>query len=178
MLLTKRICQIVMEKVDHDITWKILGSATSAAVLYGTPEVIEECIITYPDIIWYTGKGFHLSLEAIMQRQKQVYSVIFQSSINKISQASLIDEEEKEISLHKAAKLAPPHRLNVVTGAALQMQQELQWYKVILVNVHKRTTIYKPIQEIWLLVTQKKVSQSKNSREYFLFFSSGRFFHE
>nr|GEV52357.1 ankyrin repeat-containing domain, PGG domain protein [Tanacetum cinerariifolium] len=92
-LLTKRICTRVLEKVDHDLTWKILGSATSAAVEYGTPEVIEECILTYPDIVWYT--------------------------------------EEMENSLHKAAKLAPPHRLNIVTGAALQLQREIQWYKEV-----------------------------------------------
>lgn len=140
MLLTKRICASVIGKVDHDLSWKILGSATSMAVQCGTPEVIEECIFCNPDIIWYTGKGFHLSLEAITQRQEQVYNVIFQSSVHKVSQALLIDKEEKENSLHKAAKLAPPHRLNVVTGAALQMQRELQWFKVIIVNVRKRTT--------------------------------------
>ncbi|GKF49339.1 ankyrin repeat-containing domain, PGG domain protein, partial [Tanacetum coccineum] len=43
----------------------------------------------------------------------------------------MIDLEEKENSLHKAAKLAPPHRLNIVTGAALQLQRELQWYKEV-----------------------------------------------
>ncbi|PWA75647.1 Ankyrin repeat-containing protein [Artemisia annua] len=130
-LLTKCICTRVLEKVDHDLTWKILGSATSAAVQYGTPQVIEECIKTYPDIIWYTGKGFHLSLEAITQRQEQVYNVIWRSSIHNVSQANLIDPKEKENSLHKAAKLAPPHRLNIVTGAALQLQRELQWYKEV-----------------------------------------------
>ncbi|XP_071692595.1 uncharacterized protein [Rutidosis leptorrhynchoides] len=130
-LLTKHICTRVIAKVDHDLTWKILGSATSASVQHGTPEVIRECISAYPDIIWYKDKGFHLSLEAIAQRQEQVYNVIWHSSINNVSQAYMIDLEEKENSLHKAAKLAPPHRLNIVTGAALQMQRELQWFKEV-----------------------------------------------
>ncbi|KAM0013647.1 putative ankyrin repeat-containing domain, PGG domain, ankyrin repeat-containing domain superfamily [Helianthus debilis subsp. tardiflorus] len=129
--LTKEICATILRKRDHNLTWKILGSATSAAVQHGTPEVIEECISTYPDIIWYTEKGFHLSLEAITQRQEQVYNILFQSDVHKAAQANLMDKEEKENSLHKAAKLAPPHRINVMTGAALQMQRELQWYKEV-----------------------------------------------
>ncbi|KAI3823100.1 hypothetical protein L1987_04527 [Smallanthus sonchifolius] len=76
-------------------------------------------------------KGFHLSLEAITQRQEQVYNILFQSDVHKAAQATLIDKDEKENSLHKAAKLAPPHRIIISTGAALQMQRELQWYKVI-----------------------------------------------
>ncbi|KAI3706228.1 hypothetical protein L6452_23825 [Arctium lappa] len=132
-LLTKLMCGKVIEKADHDITWKILGSSTYAAVQHGTLEVIEECISTYPDIIWYTGtnKDFHLSLEAITQRQEQVYNLLWESSVHKVYQATLTDEKEHENSLHKAAKLAPPHRLNVVAGAALQMQRELQWFKEV-----------------------------------------------
>ncbi|KAG8367157.1 hypothetical protein BUALT_Bualt16G0043400 [Buddleja alternifolia] len=33
--------------------------------------------------------------------------------------------------LHLCATLAPPHKLNLVSGAALQMQTELQWFKEI-----------------------------------------------
>nr|XP_043616137.1 ankyrin repeat-containing protein NPR4-like isoform X2 [Erigeron canadensis] len=123
---------IYSQKADHDTVWKILGSATSAAVEYGVPEVLNKCILTYPDIIWYTDKpGRHLPLEAITQRQEQVYNVLWQSAAHKIFQATMIDEEQNENALHKAAKLAPPHRLNVVTGAALQMQRELQWFKEV-----------------------------------------------
>ncbi|KAL8227344.1 hypothetical protein R6Q57_017176 [Mikania cordata] len=130
-LVTKQICTNIIKKGDHDLTWKILGSATSEGVKYGTAEVVEDCILTYPDIIWYTDKGFHLSLEAITQRQEQVYNILFQSAVHKAAQAALIDKDEKENSLHKAAKLAPPNRLIRMTGAALQMQRELQWYKEV-----------------------------------------------
>jgi len=32
--------------------------------------------------------------------------------------------------LHLAGQVAPPNRLNIVSGAALQMQRELLWFKV------------------------------------------------
>lgn len=133
-LLIKHICSSVTEKIDYDIAWKILGSAISAAVKHGTPEVVEECISTYLDIIWYTGDGFHLSLEAVKQRQERVFNLLCQSLRHKVFQATLYDEED-ENSLQKAAKLAPPHCLDVVTGAALQMQREFRWFKVIINNV-------------------------------------------
>ncbi|GJX57281.1 ankyrin repeat-containing domain, PGG domain protein [Tanacetum coccineum] len=45
--------------------------------------------------------------------------------------ASELHEGEQENALHIAAKLAPSHRLSTITGAALQMQRELQWYKEV-----------------------------------------------
>ncbi|PWA60727.1 Ankyrin repeat-containing protein [Artemisia annua] len=75
----------------------------------------------------------YLSLEAITQRQEQVYNVIRQLFDHKVFQATLIDGK-MEHSLHKAGLLAPLHRLNVVNGAALQMQRELQWYKVLTIQ--------------------------------------------
>ncbi|XP_076891859.1 uncharacterized protein LOC143543413 [Bidens hawaiensis] len=129
--LVERICKIVIEKVDHDITWSILGSAITTAVKYGTHELIEECILTYPGIIWYDVGGFYLFLAAIKQRQERVYNLVHQMSGHKVFAATQLDGEENENALHIAAKLAPPHRLNVVTGAALQMQRELQWFQEV-----------------------------------------------
>ncbi|KAK9072467.1 hypothetical protein SSX86_008901 [Deinandra increscens subsp. villosa] len=98
-LLTQHICTNISKKRDHELTWKILGSATSAAVQHGTPEVIDDSTSAF--------------------------------QLHKAFQATLIDKDEKENSLHKAAKLAPPYRISVMTGAALQMQRELQWYKEV-----------------------------------------------
>nr|XP_043638283.1 uncharacterized protein LOC122609295 [Erigeron canadensis] len=52
-LLVKRICEIVIDQVDHDMAWNILGSAMAIALTYGIRELIEECILKYPGLIWY-----------------------------------------------------------------------------------------------------------------------------
>ncbi|CAA0839628.1 Ankyrin repeat family protein, partial [Striga hermonthica] len=36
-----------------------------------------------------------------------------------------------DFPLHLVARLAPPHKLNLVSGAALQMQRELQWFQEV-----------------------------------------------
>ncbi|KAI3716440.1 hypothetical protein L1987_67319 [Smallanthus sonchifolius] len=130
-LLVDRICKAVIEQVDHNIAWNILGSAIATAVTYGIHELIEKCILTYPGIIWYNVGGFYLFLAVIKQRQERVYNLVYQMSRFKVYSAVQQDNEKKENALHIAAKLAPPHRLNVVTGAALQIQRELQWFQEV-----------------------------------------------
>ncbi|MFS7916376.1 hypothetical protein Hanom_Chr02g00176391 [Helianthus anomalus] len=127
-LLVDRICKIIIEKGKHDIAWSILGSTISTAVSYGTHELIEKCLLTYPGIIWHRIGGCYLFLAAIKQRQERVYNLVYQMSRHKIFAA--VESHDGENALHMAAKLAPSHRLNVVTGAALQMQRELQWFQV------------------------------------------------
>ncbi|KAK1435353.1 hypothetical protein QVD17_01114 [Tagetes erecta] len=130
-LLIKLICQTVIEKVNHDTVWTILGSAVTTAVRYGSYDLIEECILTYPAIITYNVGGFNLFLAAIEHRQERVYNLLYKMYDHKVFASQQLDKEGNETALHIAAKLAPHHRLFVSTGAALQMQRELQWYQEI-----------------------------------------------
>ncbi|CAA2955494.1 Hypothetical predicted protein [Olea europaea subsp. europaea] len=43
---------------------------------------------------------------------------------------TLLDNGKKNNIMHLAGEIAPPSRLTIVTGAALQMQRELLWFKV------------------------------------------------
>ncbi|GKB56897.1 hypothetical protein Tco_0913083, partial [Tanacetum coccineum] len=108
--------------------------AIATAVKYGIYELIEECILTYPGIIWYRFEGFNLFHLAIKERQVQVFNLVYQMSSYKTFAASELHEEEQENALRIAAKLAQPHRLNIVTGAALQMKCELRWIKACYNN--------------------------------------------
>ncbi|KAK1360447.1 PGG domain-containing protein [Heracleum sosnowskyi] len=60
---------------------------------------------------------------------EKVYNLVYQMSGHKAYVVA--DSQNGENSLHYAGKLAPPHRLNTLTGAAFQMQQELQWFKEV-----------------------------------------------
>nr|GEZ12539.1 ankyrin repeat-containing domain, PGG domain protein [Tanacetum cinerariifolium] len=125
-MLVKYICKTLIENEDPDTTWNILGRAIAAAVKYGIYQLIEECLLAYPGIIWYCFEGFNLFHLAIKERQVQVFNLVYQMSSYKTFAASELHDEEQENALHIAAKLAQPHRLNIVIGAALQMQRELQ----------------------------------------------------
>ncbi|KAI3706229.1 hypothetical protein L6452_23828 [Arctium lappa] len=125
---------LYLEKRNQDVAWTILGSTIAEAVNCGNYEVIEECIIAYPSTIWATFPGFYLFHSAIHQRQERVYNLVYQMTNYKAFVASYVDPDTNENALHIAAKLAPSHRLNTTTGAALQMQRELQWFNEIKNN--------------------------------------------
>ncbi|XP_024985281.1 uncharacterized protein LOC112520889 [Cynara cardunculus var. scolymus] len=129
------ICKMVIEKGDQDIVSALFVSTVNKAVEYANYEVLKECILTYPSIMWSVSwsdfEHRHIFYEAIKQRQEQVYDLVKEMNSYKGVVLNHTDENTNENVLHIAAKLAPPHRLNIVTGAALQMQQELQWFQEI-----------------------------------------------
>ncbi|KAF1002790.1 uncharacterized protein LOC141700183 isoform X2 [Apium graveolens] len=130
--LVKNMCSTVIKKGDHAIAWDVLGTTLRTAVTHGIYELIEECIHQYPGLLWYKMGEFFLVLVAIRQRQEKVYNLVYQMSGHKVYTAIAWKEyANDDTALHLAARLAPQHRLNTVTGAALQMQRELQWFKEV-----------------------------------------------
>ncbi|KAH6828539.1 hypothetical protein C2S53_013787 [Perilla frutescens var. hirtella] len=94
----------------------------------GIPEVIEAIVETFPVAIYsseaHTKRLFlHMAAE---NRCEKVFNLIYQMSDHKQQFAAVKDHSGNTL-LHLVASLAPPHKLNLVSGAALQMQRELQW---------------------------------------------------
>ena len=100
------------------------------AAEFGNVEFLIILIRSYPNIIWITN-DFHQSLFhiAVINRQQSVFNLIYEIGAVKKIILTYVDSYKQNI-LHLAGKLAPPSRLNLVPGAALQMQQELLWFKV------------------------------------------------
>ncbi|XP_075673450.1 uncharacterized protein LOC142642897 isoform X2 [Castanea sativa] len=101
------------------------------AAKFGNVEFLIILIRSYPNIIWITN-DFHQSLFhiAVINRQQSVFNLIYEIGAVKEIILTYVDSYKQNI-LHLAGKLAPPSRLNLVPGAALQMQQELLWFKKV-----------------------------------------------
>ncbi|MFS8008198.1 putative ankyrin repeat-containing domain, PGG domain, ankyrin repeat-containing domain superfamily [Helianthus anomalus] len=127
--LVERMCSVVIEKGSHAIAWDVLGTAVSTAVKTGIFELIKVCVETYPDIVWYEDEGFYLLLSAIRYRQEKVFNLVYQMTGHKVFAATA--NLNGDNPLHLAARLSPLPRLKTVSGAALQMQRELQWFKEV-----------------------------------------------
>jgi ankyrin repeat protein len=101
------------------------------AAKVGNVEFLIILIRSYPDLIWQQNKNnmslFHIAIE---YRQESVFNLIYELGTNKNCLASCKTFDTNENMLHLAGKLAPLDRLNIVSGAALQMQRELLWFKV------------------------------------------------
>ncbi|XP_076895122.1 uncharacterized protein LOC143547624 [Bidens hawaiensis] len=97
----------------------------------GAYEVIQEIADTFPQAIWYGDTNGHFMIQlAILHRCEKVYNLTYQMSDHKHFHKTLKDPYNNNL-LHLAGKLAPQQKLNLVSGAALQMQRELQWFKLI-----------------------------------------------
>jgi hypothetical protein len=86
---------------------------------------------SYPDLLWQIDENkmsiFHY---AISYRHEHVFNLIYEIGAKKDTLATYVTLGDENNMLHLAGELAPLDRLNIVSGAALQMQRELLWFKV------------------------------------------------
>ncbi|XP_021672397.2 uncharacterized protein LOC110658918 [Hevea brasiliensis] len=101
------------------------------AIEHGIIEIVTEIIRVNPAFLTQRldfQKG--ILHAAICFRQEKVFNLIY--AVGKWKGLMIIGYDEyKNNILHLAAMLAPPYRLAHFSGAALQMQKELQWYKEV-----------------------------------------------
>ncbi|GMI99365.1 hypothetical protein like AT3G18670 [Hibiscus trionum] len=106
-----------------------LDKAIYDAIKHGMIEFVDEIIQLYPEIIWRKDKkGRTLFANAIVLRQQNIFAHVFRLGSKKRI-ALLRHDIFRNNFLHLAAKLSPPSRLDHISGAALQMQRELQWFE-------------------------------------------------
>ncbi|RVW18307.1 hypothetical protein CK203_109117 [Vitis vinifera] len=92
---------------------------------YGIPEILEEIIKSYPYALEYLDEDvFKL---AVLNRYEKIFNLICETGMHRQLIIRTRDDSNNDNILHLAGKLAPPHRLSLVSGAALQMQRELHW---------------------------------------------------
>ncbi|KAD3337815.1 hypothetical protein E3N88_33336 [Mikania micrantha] len=103
-----------------------------SAVETNTPEVIRQITRIFPHYIRVKDKkGFSLAQRSIMNRCEHVYNfLVHELTQDKYFHMISRDNEGNNLA-HLAGRLAPSDKLNKVTGAALQMQRELQWFQEV-----------------------------------------------
>ncbi|KAG8367171.1 hypothetical protein BUALT_Bualt16G0044900 [Buddleja alternifolia] len=130
-----------MESLTEPEAFAIFFDAMILASGQGIQEVIEMIVNTFPAAIHCHELAtnyiiFHI---AVKNRCENVYNLVYRMGAQKNNFADLWDNSGNSL-LHLCAELAPPHKLNLVSGAALQMQRELQWFKFpLLVDVISST---------------------------------------
>lgn len=120
--------EILEQKHEHTLK-QIAGEGhLFTAARLGNYKFIIELLSMYPDITWDRDDNKHTIFHiAVMHRQENVYNLLYEVGSKKL--LGLTDNLGNNI-LHLAAKKPEQDRLNFVSGAALQMQRELLWFKV------------------------------------------------
>ncbi|CAL5411341.1 unnamed protein product [Camellia sinensis] len=78
----------------------------------------------------WSGKSEHGNTKFLIELIEGIFNILYEiGSIKDLITAYRY--EDRNNMLHLAAKIAPPNQLNIMSGAALQMQRELLWFKEV-----------------------------------------------
>ncbi|MCL7036743.1 hypothetical protein MKW94_029056, partial [Papaver nudicaule] len=97
---------------------------------FGIIEYFKELTDSCPHLIFsvdVSNENIGLFQVAVLNRQDKIYNFISQMGEKK-NRAHVISSSGNNM-LHLAGFLAPPSQLDKVSGAALQMQREIQWFQ-------------------------------------------------
>ncbi|KAK8574993.1 hypothetical protein V6N12_062670 [Hibiscus sabdariffa] len=147
VVLVKLLWDQILLLEDSQITdiLRIPSRVLFVATEFGVVELITELIQSYPDLIWRVDEHSHSIFHtAVIHRQEKIFRFIHDIGAHKDMIVAYKDKNNHCI-LHLAAKIAPPNRLNIVSGAALQMQRELLWFKEVGKNVQP---LYKEMRDV------------------------------
>ncbi|KAM1149886.1 hypothetical protein ACFX2B_030123 [Malus domestica] len=101
------------------------------AAKLGNFEFLYVLIGFYPELLLeYDDNNRTIFHIAVLHRHASIFNLVHVTGSIKDIIATFTDDENNNI-LHLAAKLAPQDQLNLVSGAALQMQRELVWFEEV-----------------------------------------------
>ncbi|KAJ0771285.1 putative PGG domain, ankyrin repeat-containing domain superfamily [Helianthus annuus] len=135
--LLKFICSEI-SKLDGKRVRDLIGSSLDAAATTGNVEVVEEILVSFPNALYLVNQNKHGVFQiAIANRKADVFNLIYQ--ITTPHHLLLAQHDASyNTALHLAARLvggtadqARLHLRSCAPGAALQMQRELEWFKVV-----------------------------------------------
>ncbi|VVA39636.1 PREDICTED: ankyrin [Prunus dulcis] len=117
--------QVVMSLIKYPS--QLLFDATRL----GNFEFLAALLSAYPDLFWELDENKRSIIHvAVLHRHASIFNLVHEIGFFKDFITAMSDDEDNNI-LHLAAKLAPQNQLNLVSGAALQMQRELVWFEEV-----------------------------------------------
>ncbi|XP_019172751.1 PREDICTED: ankyrin repeat-containing protein NPR4-like isoform X3 [Ipomoea nil] len=129
--LLKCLCDELKTLNDYNQVFSLASDALLRAVHLDIAEVVLSIVEAYPTMAYCSDHNdlniLHIAIE---NRCENIFNLIRGTSVLVHNLQDTINGNGNDI-MNLAAKLAPQHKLNLVSGAALQMQRELQWFKEV-----------------------------------------------
>ncbi|KAJ6428813.1 hypothetical protein OIU84_020464 [Salix udensis] len=125
------MCKYISNLDYEELLEANIERAFECAVKEGMVEFIIELIKACPHLMNYSDDNLrNVFMSSIANRHENVFSLLYGLDASRATIVSLKDSSGNTL-LHLVAKLSPPSQLARISGAALQMQRELQWYKEV-----------------------------------------------
>ncbi|KAI8017134.1 Ankyrin repeat-containing protein ITN1 [Camellia lanceoleosa] len=129
--LVKYLCEQVRSLEDLKAYRSLAKVPLLEAAKLGIHEIIEEIVNSFPRAITaHDSENGNIFQLAVIKRHENVFNLLYQMGEYK-QYITRFGDDKGNTLLHLVGKQAPIEKLNVVPGAALQMQRELQWFKEV-----------------------------------------------
>ncbi|KAK9075762.1 hypothetical protein SSX86_004091 [Deinandra increscens subsp. villosa] len=129
--LSKSICNLIKDSKDSASHHYYYTDPVLEATRQNAYEVVVKIVSFFLNAIWSVNEDGHNIIQcAVINRSEKVYNLLYQMSEHKKIYRTTKDPFENNL-LHLAARLAPTNKLNLISGVALQIQRELQWFKEV-----------------------------------------------
>nr|XP_043639368.1 ankyrin repeat-containing protein NPR4-like [Erigeron canadensis] len=128
--LVKITCDHIYKLGSFDYDHPCYSKPFLEAVRQGALEVVDEILYRSPKLIMLKDSvetNYWFLQLAIINRSEKIYNLIYHLSLRLDIYRQLEDFNGNNL-LHLAGRLAPERILSRTTGAALQLQRELQWF--------------------------------------------------
>ena len=134
-LLSRMKDQVLISNSQQRWTGHVAG-AILRAIKEGIFEFVFDIVKADPLLVFSRdSKSTNIFSVAVQCRHAKFFSLIY-GHVMKNALADSVDSFYGNNLLHMAGMLAPSTSLNHIAGAALQMQRELQWFKVISLTLN------------------------------------------
>nr|GME07471.1 ankyrin repeat-containing protein NPR4-like [Ipomoea batatas] len=133
VMLLKCLCDKLKSLNGTEVA-SLAKKAIIEAAYLDIEEVVQNIVEAYPTTAYYQDKsGRNILHIAVENRCINVFNLVCGPGRTSVLMHDLVDERDKNGNnvVHLAGKLTPPHKLNLVSVAALKMQRELQWFKEV-----------------------------------------------
>ncbi|KAK9293105.1 hypothetical protein L1049_021091 [Liquidambar formosana] len=130
--LLRRILKDIPNLPNSDLLKIGIDEAIYNAIKHGIVEFVSEIIKGNSQMVWrqMDKKNRTIFSHAIVLRQEKIFNLIYDLGAKKRI-ATIHRDRFQNNFLHLAGKLSPSFQLDRVSGPALQMQRELQWFKEV-----------------------------------------------
>lgn len=131
------VCDKIVER-HSDNNQYLYTKPILEAACHDSYEVVDEILQRWPEAIRCKDKnGYDIIQLATINRSERTFNLIYIMGERKSIYGTIVDSSMNNM-LHLVGRLAPSNKLQRKTGAALQLQKELQWREV-----HRKWTIYR-----------------------------------
>ena len=139
-VLSNELLRRMRDQLSISNVQQIRAGRVEDAILRATKEgifeIVFEMVKANPQLVWsHDARSRSIFSVAVEYRRAKIFSLIHGLNIEN-GLAGFPDFTNKNNLLHMAGMSAASTSLNQIPGAALKMQRELQWFKVISLTLN------------------------------------------